>query len=94
MKVGNINISVNTESKRKPQGTTETEDYTTHNIEVNRYTRGQLGVMIWIHKSILNKIEYYKFWNDKIIGTRLKITEDVFNSIRSICVNRRQGKIK
>jgi hypothetical protein len=44
---------------------------------VNRYTRDQLRVMIWIHKSILNKIEYYKFWNDKIIGTRLKITEDI-----------------
>jgi hypothetical protein len=66
----NIKISVITESKRKLQGTTETEYYTPHNI-------GQLGVMIWIHKLILNKIKYYKFWNDKIIGTRLKITQDV-----------------
>ena len=43
---------------------------------VNRYTRGLSGVMIWIHKSISNKTEYYKLWNDKIIGTRLKITEN------------------
>jgi len=28
--------------------------------------------MIWIHKSISNKIEHYKFWNDRIIETRLK----------------------
>jgi hypothetical protein len=29
--------------------------------------------MIWIHKSISNKIEYYKFWDVRIIETRLKI---------------------
>jgi len=28
--------------------------------------------MIWIHKSISNKIDHYKFWNDRIIETRLK----------------------
>jgi len=28
--------------------------------------------MLWIHKSISNKIDHYKFWNDKIIETRLK----------------------
>jgi hypothetical protein len=44
---------------------------------VNRYTRDQLRVMIWIHKSISNKIEYYKFWSEKIIGIRLKITENL-----------------
>ena len=42
---------------------------------VNRYTRGQLGVTIWTNKSISNKTEYYKFWNDRIIETRLKIKQ-------------------
>jgi exonuclease III len=34
--------------------------------------QGQSGVMIWIHKSISNKIDHYKFWNNRIIKTRLK----------------------
>jgi len=37
---------------------------------VKRYTRDQLRVMMRIHESISNEIEYYKFWNGKIIGTR------------------------
>jgi hypothetical protein len=28
--------------------------------------------MIWIHKSILNKLDHYKFWNDRVIDTRLE----------------------
>ena len=28
--------------------------------------------MIWIHKSITNKRHHYKFWNDRVIETRLK----------------------
>jgi len=28
--------------------------------------------MIWIHKSISNKLNHYKFWNDRVIETRLK----------------------
>jgi len=28
--------------------------------------------MIWIQKSISNKIDHYKFWNDRAIETRLK----------------------
>ena len=39
---------------------------------VDRHTRGQSGVMIWIHKSISNKINHYKFCNNKGIETRLK----------------------
>jgi hypothetical protein len=34
-------------------------------------SRGQSGVMMWTHES--NKIEYYTFWNNRIIETRLKI---------------------
>jgi hypothetical protein len=39
---------------------------------VDRYIRDQSGVMIWIHKSICNKIDHNKFWNDRVIETRLK----------------------
>jgi hypothetical protein len=28
--------------------------------------------MIWIHKLISNTIDHYKFWNDRVIETRLK----------------------
>jgi Endonuclease/Exonuclease/phosphatase family. len=36
-------------------------------------TRGQSVIMMWIHKSISNKTEYYKFWNNRITETRLKV---------------------
>jgi len=49
----------------KLQGIKETENYTVIYSKVNRYTRGQLGVMIWIHKSLRYKIAYYKFWNGR-----------------------------
>jgi exonuclease III len=49
----------------------ETENYTVLYSGVNRYNRGQFGVMI--HKSTSIKIEYCKFWNDRIIETRIKI---------------------
>jgi len=39
---------------------------------VGRHIRGQSEVMIWIHKSISNKIDNYKFWNNRVIETRLK----------------------
>jgi len=39
---------------------------------VDRHIRGQSGIMIWIHKSISNRIDHYKFWNDRVIETRLK----------------------
>ena len=38
----------------------------------DRHTRGQSRVMLWIRKSIPNKIDHYKFWNDRVIETRLK----------------------
>ena len=47
-----IRLSVITESKKKLQGTKETERYTVIYSGVDRHVRGQLGVMIWIHKSI------------------------------------------
>jgi len=71
----NIKISAITESKKKLQGTEETENYMVIYSGVNRCTRGQLGVTIWTNKSISNKIEYYKFWNDRIIETKLKIKQ-------------------
>ena len=39
---------------------------------VNRYTIGQLGIMIWFHKAVSNKTEYYKFLNG-IIEAKLKV---------------------
>jgi hypothetical protein len=39
---------------------------------VERHTRGQSGVMIWVHKSISNKIGHYKLWKDRVIETILK----------------------
>ena len=48
----NIKLSVITESKKKLQGTKETEHYTVIYSGVDRHVRGQSGVMIWIHKSI------------------------------------------
>ena len=57
----NIKISVIAESKKKLQGTKENEHYTDTVIYsgVDRHIRGQSGVMIWIHKSISNKIDHY-----------------------------------
>jgi hypothetical protein len=60
----NIKIPVITESKNKLQGTKETEHYTVIYSGVDRHIRGQSGVMIWTHKSISNKIDHYKFWNN------------------------------
>jgi len=37
-------------------GTKETENYAVIYNRVNRYTRGQSGVMIWIYKSVSNKV--------------------------------------
>jgi len=54
------------------QGTKETEHYTVIYSGVDRHTRGQSGVMIRIHKSISNKIDNYKFWNDTVRETRMK----------------------
>ena len=68
----NIKVSVITESKKKLQGTKETEHNTVIYCGVDRHTRGRSGVMIWIHKSISNKIDHYKFLNDRVIETRLK----------------------
>ena len=51
----------------------ETEHNTVIYSGVDRHNRGQSGVIIWIHKSISNKIDHYKFWNDRVIQTRLKI---------------------
>jgi hypothetical protein len=67
-----IQISVITESKNKLQGTKETEHYTVTYSGVERHTRGQLGVMLLVHKLISNKIDHYKFWNGRVIETRLK----------------------
>jgi len=70
----NIKISVITESKKKLQGTKKTEHYTVIYIGVNIHIRGQSGVMIWIHKSISNKLNHYKFWKDRVKTQRGHLT--------------------
>jgi len=52
------------------QSTKETENYTVIQSEGNRYIRGQSGDMTWIHISISNKTEYYKYWNSRIRETK------------------------
>jgi len=68
----NIKISVITESKKKLQGTKETEHYTVIYSGVDRHVRGQSGIMVWLHMSISNNIDHYTSWNDRVIETRLK----------------------
>jgi hypothetical protein len=46
-------ISLITESEKKLQGTKESKNYMVIYSEDERYTTGQSGVIIWIHKSIL-----------------------------------------
>jgi len=47
-----IKMSVITESKKKLQGVEETEHCTAIDSAADRHSRGQSGVVIWIHKSI------------------------------------------
>jgi len=54
----NMKISVITESIKKLQGTKQTEHYKVINTGVDRHTTGQSGVVLWIHKSISNKIDH------------------------------------
>jgi len=49
------------------QGTKETEHSTVIYSGVDRHIRGQSAVMIWIHKSISDKIDNHKFWNNRVI---------------------------
>ena len=44
------------ESKKKLPGAKEAENYAVIYTGVNRHTRGQAEVTIWIHKSISNRI--------------------------------------
>jgi len=67
-----IKVSVITESKKKLQGTKVTQHHMVIYSAADRHTRGQSGVMVWIHKWISNKTDHYKFWNDRVIETRLK----------------------
>jgi len=66
------------------QGTKETERYTVIYSGVDRHIRDQSGVMVWIHKSISNKIDHYKFWNDRVLETRLK-TQRGHLTILGVC---------
>jgi hypothetical protein len=48
----------------------------------NRYTSGQSGVMMWAHKAIPVKTDYYKFFVDRIIAKSLKTHRgQAFNNV-------------
>ena len=79
----NMKISVITERKKKLQGAKETGHYMVIYSGVDRHIRGQSGVVICIHKSIANKIDHYKFWNNRVIETRLK-TQTVHLTILAV----------
>jgi hypothetical protein len=51
-----VKVSVIMESKKKLPGAKEAENYAVIYTGVNRHTRGQAEVTIWIHKSISNRI--------------------------------------
>jgi len=80
----NIKISVITESKKKLQEPKQTEHYTVIYIGVDRHTRGQSAVMMWINKSMSNEIDHHKFWNDRVIETRLE-TQRGHLTILAVC---------
>jgi exonuclease III len=68
----NTDTAVTTETKKKLQGTKETQNYTL--IGINAKTHAQAGVMIWIHNSLRNKILQYTYWNERILEVRLKLS--------------------
>ena len=70
LKEGNIKLFSNYISYNVLQGL---KNYADIYSRVNRYTSGQSVVMMWVHKQISVETDYYKFWNDRIIETRLKI---------------------
>jgi len=68
----NIRISVITESKKEIAR--NQRDLTLYGYLqlVDRHTRGHSGFMLWIQKSISDKIGRYKFRKDRVIERRLK----------------------
>jgi len=60
---------------------------------VDRHIRGQAGVMKWIHKSISNKIEHYKFWNDRVIETGLKTQRGHLTILRVYALTEGRDKL-
>jgi len=80
----NIIISVITESKKKLQEPKQTEHYTVIFSGVDRHTRGQSAVMLWINKSVSNEIDHYKFWYNRVIEIRLE-TQRGHLTILAVC---------
>ena len=68
-----IKISVITESEKKLQGTKESKNSMVIYSEGKRYTTGQSGVIIWIHKSIsmhrMNNVQLLRstFWDQNVV---------------------------
>jgi hypothetical protein len=69
----NVKIAGITESKKKLQGTKVTKNYSVIYSGVKQHVRAQSGVIIWVHESIAKTIDYYVYWNDRIIEARFRI---------------------
>ena len=59
--------------KKKLKGTNETNNYIVIYSGVNRSTRAQAGIRIWINKSIKNTIINYTCWSESIIEVKPNI---------------------
>jgi hypothetical protein len=86
----NIDTAVTTETKKKLQGTKETQNYTLIYSGINAKTHAQAGAIIWIHNSLRNKILHYTYWNERILEVRLKLSrgnltilglQDIYNKL-------------
>lgn len=68
-----IKIAAISETKRKQNGSKETNNYIQLYSGVNRQERARAGVILMIHKSLRSSIDYYKFWNERLIEVRIKL---------------------
>lgn len=68
-----ISVAIISESKKKLQGTKETQNYIQFYSGVEQSCRAKAGVMMFISKKIKNTISDYTFWNERIIQVRLKL---------------------
>ena len=67
-------ISVITESNEKLQSTKETKNCMVIYSGINRHTTGQLGVMIWIHKSV----SVHRMNNVQLLRSTFRVQDVVY----------------
>ena len=72
---------------------TTKKNYTIIYSDVNRNTRGQSGVIICIHRSLQKRIVYYKYWNERYIKTRIKITRGYLTDLGLYASSESKGEL-